>query len=94
MKHISKLAIAALTTSIGTVAAAETITNGIADGTIGFLSVNAGNAGDTNTVNVTLNGANSGVGTEEIVFDYYSYIDTGSGGERLANSATGSRTVT
>lgn len=64
--------------------AATTISNGIASGTVGHFSVNVQSGGESRQGILTANRQASGdVYTEDILFDYFSYVDVGNGGFRL-----------
>ncbi len=65
---------------------AVVINNDIPSGTSGHLGVDVGNGGETRTVTFTGNGQVSGLLDGEIVYDYFTYIDTGSSVFRLSDS--------
>ena len=83
------ISIALLIFAIDTASAVETIDNNLNTSELGYWSVQVDNAGDTRNAFLTADGLISGqVDAQEIVFDYFSYVDTGAGGERLAFSTT------
>lgn len=70
---------------LATQAAAIQIDNDIAIGTLGAITTDVGSGGETRDFRITANGAISGLSSPEIVFDYFSYVDVGSGGFRLSS---------
>lgn len=80
-------AVAAIALSLVSFSAgAVVITNGFPTSQQGYWSVDVLDGGETRTANLTGTGTPSGTvfQDEEIIFDYYSYIDAGSGGVRLS----------
>jgi hypothetical protein len=67
-------------------AAAVTLDNGFATTTQGYWSVVVNDGGESRTAYLTATGQPSGTvfEAEEIVYDYFSYVDTGSGGVQLS----------
>jgi hypothetical protein len=68
---------------------ADFIDNDIALGTLGHWSVDVTEGGESRTAWLTANRFATGdVSDENVLYDYFTYIDTGSGGVRLSASAT------
>ena len=84
----TRLALAISTALLcSTGASAALISNNIAAGTEGHFSVDVTSGGETRDVTVTAeNFASGNLVTEEIVYDYFSYVDVGQGGFRLSGS--------
>lgn len=61
-----------------------TINNGIPTGTVGSWSVDVLSGGESRTANLTANATNPpAIVTENVLYDYFSYANVGSGGFRL-----------
>ena len=79
-------------------ASAVFIDNDIASGTLGHWAVDVTTGGESRIANVTANRQGTGdVFTEDTLFDYFTYVNTGSGGFRLSGTApvaSGNDTVT
>ncbi|GMR15285.1 MAG: hypothetical protein BMS9Abin30_0910 [Gammaproteobacteria bacterium] len=88
-KYYQFLATAVATIALSLVsfnAGAVVINNGLATSQQGYWSVDVLDGGETRTANLTGTGTPSGTvfQDEEIIFDYFSYVDAGSGGVRLS----------
>lgn len=71
--------------SFGT-ASATFIDNDLADGTLGAFRVDALSGGESRAAYLTANRQASGdVYVEDLLYDYFSYVDVGNGGFRLNN---------
>lgn len=69
-------------------ASAVVIDNGIIVGNLGHWSVDVLTGGESRDADLTANRLDSGdLFTEDVLFDYFSYVDVGNGGFRLAGSA-------
>lgn len=69
-------------------ASAVVIDNGIAAGTLGHWSVDVLTGGESRSADITASRLASGdIATEDVLFDYFSYVDVGGGGFRLSGSA-------
>jgi len=68
-------------------APAVEINNDVALGTLGHWSVNVTGAGESETAFITASGLVSGLVTTDILYQYFSYIDVGSGGQRLSGTS-------
>ena len=72
-------------------ASALLIDNDIAPGTLGHWQVDVRTGGESRDADLTANRQASGdVFTENVLYDYYSYVDTGTGGVQLSGSAPAS----
>ncbi len=70
-------------------ASADIIDNDVASGTLGHWSVDVTEGGESRIAWLTANRFASGdVYNENVLYDYFTYVDTGSGGVRLSGSAT------
>lgn len=74
-------------------ATAITIDNGISSSTPGAFEVNVVEGGESRTANLTATGEVSGVVQDNILYDYFTYVDTGSNRFRLSDSATSSASL-
>jgi len=71
------------------------IDNDIPSGTLGHFEIEMQAAGESRDATITAEGFASGVlETEEVIFDYFTYIDTGNGGFRLSDTTTSGPTLT
>lgn len=70
--------------------AAVTIDNDLATSTLGYLAINVDNAGESREGYITGQGtpSNTLFENQEVIYDYYTYLDTGTGGGRLSASVT------
>ncbi|MGC9420373.1 MAG: VPLPA-CTERM sorting domain-containing protein [Rhodovulum sp.] len=82
------LAVGSVGMLMATTAHAATIDNDVASGTVGYFSVDVGDAGESRTGSITANGQVSGTVTTEVIYDYFTYVDIGSGGFRLSGTTT------
>jgi hypothetical protein len=91
LNWFSVLAVPLLSISVSSVSAAV-IDNDLTSGTVGYLSVDVDTGGQTTLLNATLDGEVSGVQTDNIVFEYSSYVDVGAagGGVKLSGTAPAS----
>jgi MYXO-CTERM domain-containing protein len=77
-----------LSTVLASPALAVVINNGIAAGTLGSLRVDVTTGGETRDGNLTYRRAdNNQIEDSDIIFDYYSYVNTGTTGFRLSGTA-------
>jgi hypothetical protein len=85
-RFLTSIAVAATLLAAST-ASTAVISNGIPSGTLGHWSVDVGNGGESNLANLTANRLASGdIFTEDVLFDYYTYVDVGNGGFRLSST--------
>ena len=83
-----RLALIAVALAAPQIASAVIIDNDIATGTLGSWSVDVQTGGESRSADPTANRLASGdTTTEDVLFDYFTYIDTGSGGVRLSGTA-------
>ncbi|MES9965809.1 MAG: PEP-CTERM sorting domain-containing protein [Sedimenticola sp.] len=69
-------------------ASAVVIDNDISAGTVGHWSVDVTTGGESRDADLTANRFSSGdTFTEDVLYDYFTYVDTGSGGVRLSGTA-------
>ncbi len=69
------------------IASAVVIDNDVASGSLGAWSVDVTTGGESREAQLTANRLASGdTYTEDVLYDYFTYIDTGSGGFRLSGS--------
>lgn len=91
MNFSLKLAGTLLVTALGTYAgsaAALTIDNGIPADTLGSFDIDITTGGESRNANLTVERLATGDSiTTDVLFDYFSYVDIGSGGFRLSGSS-------
>jgi hypothetical protein len=79
---------------VGT-ASAIFIDNGVPAGTLGHWRVDVENAGESHLANLTAQRfASTDIVTEDVLFEYLTYVDIGGGGVRLSSSTTSPAVLT
>lgn len=71
-----------------TAAQAITINNGVARGALGYYAVDVLAGGETRTGTITANSKIDGLYTSDVIYDYFTLVNTGSGYTRLSSSAS------
>lgn len=90
-KLLLSCAVMLTTLLVPTAASALLINNDIATGTLGSWEVNVTSGGESHSADLTANRqVSSSPFTEDVLFDYFSYVDTGSGGTRLSGTGAAS----
>ncbi len=87
IKKLSMTVAGATFVTLGTLsssASALSINNGIPVGTVGSWTVDVLSGGESRTADLTANATSpNAIVTENVLYDYFSYVDIGNGGFRL-----------